>query len=77
MIINETEIDEEGKRLCLMPNGYSLYVKTNKAGGRIYFSDEIGGGVEIWDTCCGMESSILFAITIEDTFNRLGFICVE
>ena len=34
-----------------LPNGCLLYWQDNKVGGRIYYSNEINGGVLVWDTC--------------------------
>jgi len=34
-----------------LPNGYTLYWEENDMGGRVYTSDVIDGGVEVWDTC--------------------------
>jgi len=48
-----------------LPNGCSLYYHDNKVGGRIYYSDEIGGGVPVWDTCLVDESTLLAAMTQE------------
>ncbi len=30
--------------------GHTLFVIDNKVGGKRYWSDEIGGGVLVWDT---------------------------
>ena len=48
------------------PNGFNLYWKDNEAGGRTYFSDEVGGGVFVWDTCLVDQSTLLAAITKEN-----------
>ena len=48
-----------------LPNGCSLYYQDNKVGGRTYYSDEIGGGVLVWDTCLVDESTLLAAMTQE------------
>ena len=53
-----------------LPNGCTLYWKPNEAGGRTYISDEIGGGVVIWDTCLGDMSTLQAAINIELMFDR-------
>jgi len=50
---------------CRLPNGCTLYWKRNEAGGRTYFSDEVGGGVMVWDTCLCDESSVLAAMVKE------------
>lgn len=51
--------------LGVLPNGYHLYRKPNKAGGYTYYSDEIGGGVMVWDTCLVQECTLLAAIVAE------------
>jgi len=33
-----------------LTNGCTLFWKNNGIGGRIYISDEVGGGVLVWDT---------------------------
>lgn len=48
-----------------LPNGNTLFWKLNEAGGRTYYSDEIGGGVVVWDTCLVDHSTLLAAITTE------------
>lgn len=48
-----------------LPNGSTLYWKQNEAGGRTYFSDEVGGGVHVWDTCLVDQSTVLAALTKE------------
>ena len=50
----------------IMPhNGCRLYWRDNGAGGRTYFSDEVGSGVVVWDTCSVDESTLKFAMEIE------------
>lgn len=44
------------------PDGTSLYVQNNEAGGYTYYSDEIGCGVMVWDTALVSEKTILAAI---------------
>lgn len=53
-----------------LPNGHTLSWKPNEAGGRTYFSDEIGGGTVIWDTCLCEESTIQAALNVEAMFSR-------
>jgi hypothetical protein len=36
--------------------GYTIFVEEAEHGGRRYFSDEIGGGVVVWDTMVDPES---------------------
>lgn len=48
-----------------LPNGCTLYWKDNGVGGRTYTSDEVGGGVIVWDTCCVSDSTLLAAMAQE------------
>ena len=48
-----------------MPNGCAIYRQPNSVGGYTYFSDEIGGGVVVWDTALVNESTLLRAIALE------------
>ena len=50
---------------CQLPNGCTLYWKPNGVGGRIYYSDEVGGGATVWDTCIIEESTLLAAMVKE------------
>lgn len=45
--------------------GYTIYQEPNEAGGHRYWSDAIGGGVVIWDTCLASIEELEFAIQIE------------
>lgn len=45
--------------------GYTIYRKENGAGGHTYWSDEIGGGVVVWDTSLVDPDSIILAMNIE------------
>lgn len=53
-----------------LPNGATLSWQPNGAGGRIYVSDEVGGGTVVWDTCLCDESTILAALNVEAMFSR-------
>jgi len=35
----------------LTSKGHSIYRAKNEVGGDRYWSDEVGGGVIVWDTC--------------------------
>lgn len=49
-----------------MPNGYCLFVyEDTLVGGRVYFSDEIGGGVEVWQTALVDRTTVSFALAHE------------
>jgi hypothetical protein len=62
---------EEGKasgdlvEICLLPRGNRLYRQSNGVGGHTYYSDEVGGGVFVWDTTLVMPSTMLAAV-LED-----------
>lgn len=55
----------DAKLICEMVNGYGLFVKDNEVGGRTYYSDEIGGGVVVWDTALVGEETLLTAMLEE------------
>jgi len=61
---------ESSQQVGMLPNGCTLYVKPNEVGGHTYYSDEIGGGVVVWDTCCVCESTLLAAMVAEHTRKR-------
>ena len=44
-----------------------LYVEDNGVGGRRYWSDEIGGGVVVWDTALVSDEMLRLALTAEAT----------
>jgi len=46
--------------------GNQLYIKPNEAGGNIYWSDEIGGGVMVWDT--SLVSPEMLCLALGDAF---------
>lgn len=48
-----------------MRNGATLFWETNAAGGRTYWSDEVGGGVQVWDTSLVCFGSLCEAISME------------
>jgi hypothetical protein len=45
--------------------GYTIYRQENGVGGHIYWSDEVGGGVIVWDTSLINPDSIIFAMLVE------------
>jgi hypothetical protein len=54
-----------------LPNGCTLYWKTDHSVGcRIYYSDEVGGFVEVWHTALVDSSTLLAAIVQETTLDR-------
>lgn len=50
--------------VCELPNGSVLYRQRGEQGN-IYFSDEIGGGVLVWDTAMVDPNTLLAAIVEE------------
>jgi len=51
--------------VCRLPNGSILYREGNGVGGHRYYSDEVGGGVCVWDTNLVDQSTILAALVEE------------
>ena len=51
--------------VCALPGGHTLFREPNKAGGHTYWSDEIGGGVIIYDTCLHNRTTMLIALAEE------------
>ncbi len=49
----------------LSDRGNRLYVETNEVGGRRYWSDEIGGGVMVWDTSLVSLNSMAVVVSVE------------
>jgi hypothetical protein len=45
--------------------GYYIYREPNEAGGHRYWSDSIGGGVVIMDTCLQSIEELIFCINHE------------
>jgi len=45
--------------------GHQLFVENNEVGGRRYWSNEIGGGVLVWDTCLVGEEMLVLAVEAE------------
>ena len=54
-------IDEVGQD----SRGNTLFVEENEVGGHTYWSDEIGGGVMVWDTALVSLEMLEFAIKTE------------
>jgi len=52
--------DKEGE--LPLPNGCTLYWKVNEVGGITYSSDEVGGGVLVWNTILVDEGTLLAAM---------------
>ncbi len=56
--------------LCCLPNRCALYCEANGVGGHRYWSDEVGGGVCVWDTSLVGEDTLLAAIVEEHRRRR-------
>lgn len=52
-----------------LPNGCALYSKRNEIGGRVYMSDEVGGGVFVWDTSLVAPSTLIAALHAENVIS--------
>ena len=46
-----------------LPNGCRAYVRENGVGGLEYTSDEIAGGVLVWDTATVCSSTLMAVLT--------------
>ena len=54
-----------------LPNGCTLYWHMDKSVGcRVYSTDEVGGGMEIWHTSLVDPSTLLAALTQEETLHK-------
>lgn len=53
------------KHIASDSRGNRLYVERNKVGGNTYWSDEIGNGVIVWDTCLVSKEMLQLAIKCE------------
>ena len=67
-IASFVDVTDKLEKVCELPGGFMLYVQKNGAGGRSYYSDEIGDGVLIYDTCLHGQGSILTALAVESAF---------
>lgn len=46
------------RQIGATPHGYGIFSEENEIGGHRYWSDEIGGGVMIWDDCLVSRESL-------------------
>lgn len=58
---SHTEIEKIGET----SRGYYIYRKPNDVGGYTYWSDSVGGGVMIWDTCLVSAEELVFVLNYE------------
>lgn len=56
--------------LCRDSRGNHLHVEPNEVGGHRYWSDEIGGGVVVWDTSLVSPEMIRLALAAEEKRTR-------
>lgn len=61
----QQDVEESKRSVYMHHNGCHLYVQLNEGGGYTYVSDEIGGGVEVWDTSLVDRDSIIAALNDE------------
>lgn len=57
------------KKVAESERGYYLFVEPNEVGGRRYWSDEIRGGVVVWDTALVSEEMLSLALQAEARLN--------
>ena len=57
----------------MAPNGHHIYWTENEVGGRTWISDEVGGGVHVWDTSLVDPTTLLAVMTKEAEFQRLEY----
>lgn len=60
-----------------LPNGCRLYWMPNEVGGRTYLSDEVGGGVGVWDPALVDSTTLLAALTQEATLQMMERINID
>lgn len=57
-----------------LPNGCTLFWQLDRSVNcRVYCSDEIGGGVEVWNTALVDQSTLLAAIVHEERLCKLEY----
>lgn len=58
--------DGEGLReIGQTPQGYTIFREPNGVGGHRYWSDEIGGGVMVWDTSLVAPETLRTCLALE------------
>src|ERR1019366_125584 len=53
------------RKVTDLPNGHELFVEDSEAGGHTYWSDEVGGGVVVWDAAL-VDAATLLAAMVEE-----------
>lgn len=51
--------------------GYTIFREENEVGGHRYWSDEIGGGVCVWDTSLADPETLRKCLEIEEALNKI------
>lgn len=46
--------------------GYTLFAEETEVGSTAYWSDEIGGGVLVWDTALACPETLRLALELEE-----------
>lgn len=60
------------EEICELPNGCTLFRKPDEVGGFNYYSDEIGGGVHVWNTSLVSPQTLMTAIIEESRRERIA-----
>jgi len=55
----------ERKKSITLPSGKTIWWEYNGAGGRTFYSDEVGNGVVVWDTALVDKSTLECVLTWE------------
>ena len=63
--MNDPESTGTLEKVAEDSRGNWIYCEPNEAGGHRYWSDAIGGGIVIWDTCLASIEELEIAIRIE------------
>lgn len=71
MFDKENALEKLKSGTVSLPNGCTLWWSSNEVGGRTYVSDEIGGGVFVWDTSIVDEGTLLRALAVEKELEYL------
>ncbi len=62
---DSTRTKDKPVEFNLGKTGYTLYRFKNIIGGHVYYSDEVGGGVFVWDTCLVDRNTLFEALRLE------------
>ena len=60
-------VEEELKRGWVeMPSGFGLHWREEEYVGRVYYSDEVGGGIHVWTPAMVAAGTLAMAIAVEE-----------